>query len=183
MLPYLKSLEPYFNILASSDDFTAVRNSCRPIYHGVMMMWCNLPHFARPHRLLPLLQMVCNDFVGQCTNFCDSKTLLELEPPEALERLSTCLQAAIQFQKDFFRYKNEVSEKCPSTPWTIPSNLLFHRLDIFMERCKDVRSLVETLTHFERTEKIEIGGTKGHLLSESIANLYAGTVTCLLCLD
>jgi len=176
ILPYMKCLEPYLVIIQSSDDFTTVANSFRPVYHGILMMWSSLPHFASPHRLLPFLRMVCNDFIGQCCNFCDSATLFEVEPPEATARLSECLQVALKFQKDFFHYKTIAAEQCPEAPWTIPSNLLFHRLDVFMERCKDSRSLIETMTNFERLERIEIGGTQGKLLSESISELFVGFV-------
>eukprot|EP00656_Telonema_subtile_P018040 TRINITY_DN1972_c0_g1_i10.p1 TRINITY_DN1972_c0_g1~~TRINITY_DN1972_c0_g1_i10.p1 ORF type:complete len:4525 (-),score=1414.93 TRINITY_DN1972_c0_g1_i10:97-13671(-) len=174
ILPYMKCLEPYLITIQSADDFTAVSDAFRPVYHGILLMWKNLPHFASPHRLLPFLRMVCNDFIGQCCGFCDSASVFDVEPSEAITRLTECLEVAHKFQKDFYHYKQLSQEQCPYTPWNIPNALLWHRLDIFMERCKDGRSLIETLTNFERLERIEIGGTQGKLLSESIQELFLG---------
>jgi dynein heavy chain len=42
------------------------------------------------------------------------------------------------------------------------------RLDSFLERCHDILHLCNTIKQFNKLEKIELGGTKGKSLTESI---------------
>jgi dynein heavy chain len=56
--------------------------------------------------------------------------------------------------------------------WKITQNALFVRLDSFQERCSDVMHLTDTILQFKRLEKIEIGNTKGKVLSATIQQIY-----------
>jgi dynein heavy chain len=42
------------------------------------------------------------------------------------------------------------------------------RLDSFLERCIDILHLSETIVQFNKLERIEVGGTKGKTLTESV---------------
>lgn len=52
------------------------------------------------------------------------------------------------------------------------TNALFVRLDSFLERCHDILHLTDTIVQFNKLERIELGGTKGKTLTESVAQIY-----------
>jgi len=179
MVPHLKTLDPYLGILDASDDFSQIEDLIRPIFHGAKLLWVNGQYFNTPQRLLPFLKMMVNDVVKQCQKSCDSESLFEVETPEAVGRIDAACKLGLKVQADFFEYKRMVMDEHPKNPWSIPANLVFSRLDLFLERAKDAKTLLETIVQFHRLEKIEIGGTKGQVLTESIQQMYAtyiGTV-------
>ena len=47
------------------------------------------------------------------------------------------------------------------------------RLDSFLERCHDILDLTQTIVQFSKLGKIEIGGTKGKTLTNSVAQIYS----------
>jgi len=171
-VPYLKTLDPYLGILDSSDDFSQIADLVRPVMHGMKLMWLHNKNFQIPQRLLPFLRMVCNDVIKQCQKYCDSASIFTVEQPEAIARINKASKLGLKVQADFFDYKRTLAQQCPANPWSIPSNLLFARLDLFLERARDAATLLETITQFHRLEKIEIGGTKGKLLTDSIQLMY-----------
>ena len=57
-------------------------------------------------------------------------------------------------------------------PWKMQNNALFMRLDTFLERCHDILDLTQTIVQFSKLAKIEVGGTKGKLLTASIKQIY-----------
>ena len=42
------------------------------------------------------------------------------------------------------------------------------RLDSFLERCHDILHLTNTIVQFNKLAKIELGGTKGKALTETL---------------
>jgi len=52
------------------------------------------------------------------------------------------------------------------------TNALFVRIDNFLERCHDILHLCNTIVQYSQLEKIELGGTKGKVLTESIVQIY-----------
>lgn len=48
------------------------------------------------------------------------------------------------------------------------NNALFMRLDSFLERCYDILDLTQTIVQFSKLARIEVGGTKGHILTGSV---------------
>ena len=50
---------------------------------------------------------------------------------------------------------------------------MFARLNIFLERCKDILEFVVLVQDFGKLDKIFISGTKGNSLTESIRELFS----------
>ena len=46
------------------------------------------------------------------------------------------------------------------------------RLDNFLERCHDILHLTETIVQFNKLDNIQIGGTKGKTLSETVKQIF-----------
>lgn len=68
-----------------------------------------------------------------------------------------------KFKDAYFEYK-----ALAKGGWKLTTNALFVRLDKFLERCHDILHLCNTIKQFNKLDKIELGGTKGKTLSESI---------------
>ena len=51
-------------------------------------------------------------------------------------------------------------------------NALFSRLDAYSERCHDILHLTTTIMQFNKLEKIELGGTKGKTLTETLKQIF-----------
>jgi hypothetical protein len=52
------------------------------------------------------------------------------------------------------------------------NNALFMRLDSFLERCHDILDLTQTIVQFSKLAKIEIGGTKGKTITDSVKEIH-----------
>jgi len=50
----------------------------------------------------------------------------------------------------------------------VTNNAIFVRLDSFLERCNDILHLTNTIMQFNKLSRIELGGTKGKTLTESV---------------
>ena len=46
-------------------------------------------------------------------------------------------------------------------------------MDSFLERCHDVLDLMQTILQFNKLDRVEVGGTKGKLLSSNVQQIYA----------
>jgi len=169
---YLRTLEKIFDQLMNSDDFPALRDIFRPMMHGILLIWKHSEHFNTPSRLVVLFRMISNGLIRQAAKFCDGKTIFEVEPQEAVDRVKQAIELCMKFQKDYMEYKNKANIECKDNPWRVQMPALFGRLDTFLERCSDMQDLVETILQFNRLDKIEIGGTKGKALTASVAQVF-----------
>jgi dynein heavy chain len=61
----------------------------------------------------------------------------------------------------------------PDNPWKFQNSSLFGRLDSFLERCHDMTDLMATALQFNRLERVEIGGTKGKVLTNGVKAIHA----------
>jgi dynein heavy chain len=89
-----------------------------------------------------------------------------------VEKLKTTLRVCGAFKATYFEYKETANAECPDNAWRIQNNALFMRLDSFLERCHDILDLTETIVQFSKLAKIEVGGTKGKTLTNSVQQIY-----------
>lgn len=170
---YLTVPDRLFGQLAQAEEPLAELGVLFPaIMHGVMMVWIHSPHFNTVARLVVLIRMIANDLVAQGLKQGASDTLLELEPPEAVEQVKGVLAVCRRLHGEYLEYKNRVAMRCPDNPWRVQSSALFGKLNSFIDRAVDVQDIVETRLQFNRLERVEIGGTKGKQLSASIETVY-----------
>ena len=77
------------------------------------------------------------------------------------------------FKSYYFDYKARSATETPENPWRFQNSALFSRLDSYLERCHDILDLTQTVVQFSKLEKVEIGGTKGKVLTNSVRQVYA----------
>ena len=88
-----------------------------------------------------------------------------------MEKLKITLKICGTFKSTYFDYKATAAAECPEKPWRIQNNALFMRLDTFLERCHDILDLTQTIVQFSKLADIEVGGTKGKTLTNSVRQI------------
>ena len=137
---YLTVPDKLFGQLAQAEEPLEELGVLFPaIMHSVMLVWIHSPYFNTPARLVVLIRMIANDLVVQGLKQGASDTLLELEPPEAVEQVKGVLAVCRRLHGEYLEYKNQVAVRCPLNPWRVQSSALFGKLNSFIERAVDVQ--------------------------------------------
>jgi len=173
---YLRTLEEWFQRLSGEDDFPKTVELFKPLLHIILLIWKNSKHYNTPARLVILMREISNSLIAQATKYVSGEQIFAMieseEASTAVTMLKTTLHVCGSFKSTYFDYKTTANAECPSNPWKIQNNALFMRLDNFLERCHDILDLTQTIVQFSKLAKIEIGGTKGKILTASIKQIY-----------
>lgn len=57
-------------------------------------------------------------------------------------------------------------------PWKLEESVIFHRLDMFVDRCRDSMEMLETVSQFGYLQSIEIGGHRTTTLTPALRQVY-----------
>eukprot|EP00906_Rhabdomonas_costata_P031047 RCo043883 len=174
---YLEPLVPHFESMCPSSagklEFDELVNQSifRKIFHLCYLVWTTSQFYNTPTRLVVLIREICNDLILMARTNVGVEDLFQVEPEEAVKRLSNTLYVCGHFKNCYFHYKSKAAKDC-SNPWRFQNTALFSRLDSFLERCHDILDLVEQGILFSRMDKIEIGGTKGKQLTADVQAVH-----------
>mmetsp|Transcript_13737 Transcript_13737/g.31794 ORF Transcript_13737/g.31794 Transcript_13737/m.31794 type:complete len:4493 (-) Transcript_13737:49-13527(-) len=168
---YLRPLERFFASLGQ-EAFPELIPLFKPIMHTILLTWKHSKFYNTPARLVVLMREICNDLICQACKFVSGESLFTVEPQEAVDNLKLCLKVCVTFKSTYFDYKARAGTECPSNPWRFQNSALFARLDSFLERCHDVLDLMQTILQFNKLERVEIGGTKGKTLTNSVRQIF-----------
>ena len=170
---FIKPLDKYFQRLNIGDEFPQLVEIFKPIMHVVLMVWKQSHNYNTPGRIVVLIREICNDLIMQSQKFVAGNEIFEAEPPEAVEKLKQTLKVCGTFKSFYFDYKSKTNNETPQNPWRFQNSALFSRLDTFLERCHDILDLTMTVLQFNKLERVEIGGTKGKSLTNSVQQVFA----------
>ena len=174
---FLRTLEDWFDKLASAEDFPATEDLFKPMLHVVLLIWKNSRHYNTPARLVVLMREVCNSIIEQACVYVSGETIFQKIDAEetqlAVTEIKTLLRVCGQFKATYKEYKRTADAECPANQWRIQNNALFSRLDGFLERCHDVLDFAQTVVQFAKLGRIEVGGTKGKALTTSVEAIFA----------
>jgi dynein heavy chain len=167
-------------------EFSELKTTFRPILHTTLRIWMDSGHYNKPTRLVVLIQLVCNALIRQASKHINGPQIFQLidseEVGEAVSRLRQCLEMGKLFRSIYRETKARADKECPCNVWMTGNDpqtalpldpAIFMRLDGCVERCYDLLDLTETIQQFGMLEKIEIGGTKGKQLTNTILQIYA----------
>ena len=141
------------------------------------MIWKSSKHYNTPTRLTVVMQEIANDLIEAARSFISPGELFTVEPDEAAERLRVAVRVFNAFKSTYFEYKTMTSDS--ARPWNFDGKIIFKRLDAFQKRIEDILGLFDIIVEFNRLEKIEIGGTKGKILSSQVVQIFTEFVTGL----
>lgn len=179
---YLTPLKTYFEMLQHDSlhavEFTELKDTFAHLFHLIYLVWSRSTFYNTPDRLVILIREIANDLIRFARHYNDSKEILYIEAPEAINKLDNTLAICGMFKKYYFAYKNKVDKEClPEKRWKVFSHALFHRLDQFMERCNDIKEVINLACMFSTLQEIEIGGTKGSILTAEIRSIHQEFLT------
>lgn len=172
---FLMPLRPIVETIRGAsgpEEFEVLGNTFRKLFHAIYLIWTRSKYYNTTGRLVVLIREACNDLVEVCRNYITAKEILLIEPSEAVEKLRNVMVICGAFKRSYFSYKNKVSSTHPDNPWRIQLAALFHRLDQFLERVRDVLELVNLGITFSKLSTVKIGGTRGAHLSHDIVLVF-----------
>ena len=95
---------------------------------------------------------------------------------EAVEKVKQSVQMLKMFRDSFMEYKDKLPSYFPPdvTPrkWDFQEKLIFEKFDTFLERLKIIFEFCQTSNQFLRLEKVEVGGIRGKLLTDSMRKVF-----------
>jgi dynein heavy chain len=140
--------------------------------HILLLVWKNSKHYSKPSRLVVLMREVSNAIINQCRGYTSGEQLFGLVEAEqandAVQQLRTTIRVCLAFKSTYFDYKATANAECPTNPWRVQNTAIFLRIDEFLERCQDNLDLFQTIVQFSKLPRIEIGGTKGKALTQTV---------------
>lgn len=173
---FLKPLRKYFESVNIKSDnhseYLELPNVFRSIFHLIFMIWKTSTTYNKPERLVVLVRELCNDLIDHSREYIGGKEIFNTEFPDAVEKFENTLSICGLVKKYFFAYKAKVEQECPNNQWKVAPASLFHRLDLFLERCRDILNIFNQGRLFGKLANIQIGGTKGDSLSREVKDIH-----------
>ncbi|KAI9189963.1 hypothetical protein H9P43_001396 [Blastocladiella emersonii ATCC 22665] len=166
---YLQTLRPHVEKLSQGGDLNELVQCIVPLFHTILLIWQNSQHYNTSQRLTVLLREIANDIVEQARGYM-SNELFAIDPEEAMEKVRNTAKFCDTFREVFHAYRARVADS--PRPWNFDAKMVFGRLDRFSDRVRTIGELFETIIEFMRLEKIEVGGTKGKILSSQVVTIF-----------
>jgi|TARA_B110001469_G_scaffold127753_1_gene150265 dynein heavy chain len=140
--------------------------------HLILLTWKHSGHYNAPGRAVVLVREVCNDLIQKSREFVQAEEIFNVEPLDAVAKLQTTLKVCGAFKQQYFAYKQRTEKETPNNPWRFQNSALFARLDAFLERVHDILDLTKTTLQFSKLERVEVGGTRGKTLTNSVQQIF-----------
>ncbi|MEW5311809.1 MAG: hypothetical protein WDW38_003494 [Sanguina aurantia] len=170
---FLRPLKRYLEKLNGLDEFVALVELFKPIMHTLSLIWRYSANYNTSARFVTLMQQLCNDLIMQACKYIPGSELIQTEPSEAEVKLRLALRVLGAFKNYYFEYRAASAVTTPDNAWKFQNSSLFGRLDCFMERCHDMMDMMSTCVQFNKLERVEIGGTKGRVLTNGVKAIHS----------
>ncbi|XP_041937573.1 dynein heavy chain 11, axonemal [Alosa sapidissima] len=174
---YLRPLKKHIGVLEER-AFGQLEPLIAPLFHTLCLIWTHCPHYCSPPRIVTLLQELCNLLIDKAFAYLIPEELFKLELEEGVERVQWALQIFHAYRHCFQLYRDKLTPTGPYRqpgrtvkPWDFPSELVFHRTDRIMERLRMMEEMFASALDFLKLERIELGGSRGKILSELIYSM------------
>uniref|UniRef100_H2ZKA8 AAA+ ATPase domain-containing protein n=1 Tax=Ciona savignyi TaxID=51511 RepID=H2ZKA8_CIOSA len=174
---YLKPLRSFLDDFEQV-DFTEAIPKLAPLMHIVCLIWSQSKCYNTPVRIIVLLREMCNFLIEVTCNFLSPEDILKGEVDESVEKVAAALKVLHAFRASFDDYKGKIDtfyeDKSKVKYWKFAPELVFSRMDNFINRLDIVMEFFVRSQEFMKLEKIEFGGVKGRVLSQLVLNIFDG---------
>ncbi|CAK0818712.1 unnamed protein product [Prorocentrum cordatum] len=158
-------------LMNESADFETLDKLFDSVLHKILLIWRYSKFYNTPTRLAVLIREICNTIITQATRYISGPDVFSMisseEAGECYDKLDRTLQVCTAFKDTYVLYR-DIAAAQGGDGWKMKNDALFVRLDAFRERCRDALDFTRTVMQFTKLERIEIGGTKGSMLSLSV---------------
>ncbi len=173
---YLNAIMPHFRRLRNNPDFQSLMSAFQPMMYCILLMWKNSKTYNTNHRLVVLVQEICNAIITEGEKFVSGEFIFNQinndNVTDAVQALKVAIQVCTKFKQVFLKYKAHARKLLAAGHWEVPQEQLFHRLDAYLERCNDALEFCRIVVEFNKLTKIHIGGSKGALLTTMILSIH-----------
>eukprot|EP01083_Nonionella_stella_P283826 966107_1 len=173
---FLNSASKYFSQLREVLDFPTLSDTFAPMLNTILLVWRNTDVLKRSGRIIGLVEEISNAIIEQAQKFANGDAIFRLidddNATDAVKLITTCTSVCQNFI-DTFEHIEKLSKDGKSTGWDQYSKKsMFGRLNLFLERSKDILEFVILVQDFGKLDKIYISGTKGNSLTDSVRELF-----------
>ncbi|XP_033960741.1 dynein axonemal heavy chain 11 [Pseudochaenichthys georgianus] len=146
-----------------------------PLFHTLCLIWSHSQFYCTPQRMVVLLQEFCNLIIEKAIAYLIPEELFKMELEEGVERVQITILVLRTFKKLFHTHRQRIPQYYRHSQfvklWVFPAALVFQRSDRIMERLLMIEELFATALDFLKLEKVEVGGSRGKVLSEMVFSM------------
>ncbi|KAI2663319.1 Dynein axonemal heavy chain 11 [Labeo rohita] len=159
-------------------SFTDLEPLIPALFHTLALIWTHSHFYCRPPRIVTLLTEFCNLLIDKASVYLIPEELFKMELEEGMDRVRKAVQVFWEFKRSFQQHRDKLTPTGPYRrpglvvkPWDFPSELVFHRIDCIMERLRMIEELFASALDFLKLERIELGGSRGKILSDMVYSM------------
>ncbi|KAM8946996.1 dynein axonemal heavy chain 9 [Pelodytes ibericus] len=172
---HLKPLQRHFEEIENV-EFNEVKPLIVPLVHVLCLLWARSKYYNTPAQIIVLMQEISNLFIQQAQNYLNPEDLLKGEAEESLSKVQDVI-STLRFLLHTFEERREkiqvyFKDGEEVKAWDFPSVMAFARMDRFIKRMETIEDLLLTALDMMKLEKIEFGGIKGKVLSQTVFSMY-----------
>uniref|UniRef100_A0A8C4HJQ5 Dynein, axonemal, heavy polypeptide 9 like n=1 Tax=Dicentrarchus labrax TaxID=13489 RepID=A0A8C4HJQ5_DICLA len=170
-------LRPLRRLISSLEErsFPQIDTLLPPLFHTLCLIWSQSQYYCTPQRIVVLLQEFCNLIIEKAFSYLIPEELFKMELEEGVERVQITISVLRTFKQLFHTYRQCIPKYYTHTQtiklWDFPATLVFQRSDRIMERLLMIEELFATALDFLKLEKVELGGSRGKVLSEMVFSM------------
>eukprot|EP00928_Gymnodinium_smaydae_P023763 TRINITY_DN1947_c0_g1_i2.p1 TRINITY_DN1947_c0_g1~~TRINITY_DN1947_c0_g1_i2.p1 ORF type:complete len:4562 (+),score=1174.36 TRINITY_DN1947_c0_g1_i2:66-13751(+) len=173
---FLETLQkPITALMNEGGDFELLDKVFEGLLHTILLIWKYSKYYNTATRLAVLIREICNTVVLKAMSYISGPDIFSMiaseEAQECYDKLAKTLQICTAFKDTYVLYRDFAAVE-GGDGWKMKNDALFVRLDAFRERCRDALDFTRTVMQYMKLERVEIGGTKGKLLSECVVVIY-----------
>ena len=183
---FLRPLRPLFVQLTEELDFTRLEATFHPLFHTTLLIFQHSPYYNHSTRLSALLQMCANALITQANKHVNGEAVFRLiedeNTAEAVTLIRQTIRTAERFKATFHHYQRKAAAlftdpaQATYRSWEVDSDVLFSRLDAYVERANDLLDFCRVVLEFSKLQKVFIGGTKGKELTAALWQVHSDFV-------
>ncbi|XP_004592923.2 dynein axonemal heavy chain 17 [Ochotona princeps] len=159
-------------------DFTALPTFIAKVLDTIAFVWATSKHYNTPSRIIVILQEFSNQLIEMARSYLGPEEVLKGLQGEIEEVLSG-ISLSVNVLRELYRaydfccnnMQRFFKDKQPVL-WEFPSSLAFSRMNAFFRRIQTIEDLYKTAIEFLKLEKIELGGVRGNILGNLVAQVY-----------
>ncbi|XP_072771260.1 dynein beta chain, ciliary-like [Nerophis lumbriciformis] len=167
-------LRPLRRLITNLEErsFPQVDTLLPPLFHSLCLIWSHSRFYCTAQRMVVLLQEFCNLILDKAFAYLIPEELFKMELEEGQERVQITISVLHTFKQLFHTYRQKIlgffQHNQTIKLWDFPASLVFRRSDRVLERLLMMEEVFAAALDFLKLEKIEVGGSRGKVLSEMV---------------
>ncbi|XP_037537274.1 dynein heavy chain 11, axonemal [Nematolebias whitei] len=170
-------LRPLRRQIANLEErgFPLMESLLPPLLHTLCLIWSHSKYYCTSQRMVVLLREFSNLIIEKAIAYLIPEELFKMELEEGMERVQISVSVLRTFRNLFYTYRLQIPNYYKPHQeiklWDFPETLVFKRSDCIMERLLMIEELFATALDFLKLEKVELGGSRGKILSEMVFSM------------